>query len=312
VTDQASQPIEEVFGAAIEVEERGGARLAARITTPAEFQGPRGITHGGAVTALLVRLASLHGPDGARRDPSATPLRADVALRGELRVATPVRGVAEDAGGGDTRVRIERPGGRPIAEATVSAARPDDIAALREPVDLEETARLDDARGDEVPGTAMCLACGSENPRGLRLRLRADATHVWRRVRPPATYRTAGGRVFHAFASVLLDEIGWWLGALRSGDCGLTTALSLAWEPALPEDSPFIVLGDRRETLAAPGGRGRFWTSRAALVGASGRRVAAASVLFAASPAYRKVILEDLSWTGDTERLSRLFPRLSR
>jgi hypothetical protein len=100
-------------------------------------------------------------------------------------------------------------GERPLAEATLhreGLVQPD-VAPLRTRWAADHDTR------EKVPGTATCLACGSANPLGLGIRLRANDRFLWGAHTPSPVYRTREG-AHPALALIILDELGWWLGAL--------------------------------------------------------------------------------------------------
>lgn len=314
----------------------GERTAAARFVAPSVLQGPRDVTHGGAVAALLVEAARRHALEAGRGDLLARAIEADISLNKELRVDTDVGVVSERNADDEFAVRVERGDGQVIATARVRVAasevrdegegrealavlQADSRAPALNPAPQPHPSGAPSRGGDpgrfsdEVPGTVMCLACGLHNPVGLRLRFRVHSDFVWRRLHPPLQFCDTSGALFHAFASVALDEIGWWLGALRFGGCGLTTRLELAWDPAAAESrdsrEPLFVAGARRATERADA-RGRYWTSRASLLAPNGRTVASARVLFAGSHAYTRAMLEDLAAGSDRAAVTRIFPSL--
>lgn len=333
----APSEIESYFRGAIRVDARDARSLFARLVVPADLQGPRDVTHGGAVTTLLAELARLQAARPPRADLAAAPFVIDAAFERELRVGTEVVGRADVAGQDEIACRVERPDGTLIAKARVGPARAADLDALAEPPRAGRVAELlarasagalAGERGeragagggagaapppareaDEVPGTAMCLACGVENSRGLRFRYRATDDLVWKHLAPPPHFRAPAGAAYHGAAAIALDEIGWWLGALAFGGCGVSTRLRLVCDPRALDDAPLLVAGDRRDADPADA-KARFWTSRARIWSAAGRPAAAATVLFAGSHAYTRAMLADLAGASDAATIQRVFPRL--
>jgi len=320
----APPEIESYFRGAIRVEARDARSLSARLVVPADLQGPRDVTHGGAVTTLLAELARLQAARLPQADLAAAPFFIDAAFERELRVGTEVVGRADVAGQDEIACRVERPDGTLIAKARVGPARAADLDALAEPPRAGRVAELlaraeagalagdrreRGERADEVPGTAMCLACGVENSRGLRFRYRATDDLVWKRLALPPHFRAPAGAAYHGAAAIALDEIGWWLGALAFGGCGVSTRLRLVCDPRALDDAPLLVAGDRRDAEPADA-KARFWTSRARVWSAAGRPAAAATVLFAGSHAYTRAMLADLAGASDAATIRRVFPRL--
>ncbi|MFN0150003.1 MAG: hypothetical protein ACKVU1_04715 [bacterium] len=322
----APPPIESYFRGALRVESREANALFAHLVVPADLQGPRDVTHGGAVTTFLVELARLRAAQTSRSDPTEAPFVVDASFHKELRVETRAVARAIAADDDESECSVERDDGSPIARARVGRARQDDLAALAERAGgerlVELLARANEHRAadtrnapiperapDEVPGTAMCLSCGFANPRGLRFRYHADDAAVWKRLALPSHFLSRSRAAFHGAAAIALDEIGWWLGALAFGGCGVSTRLRVVCDPEALADSPLLIAGNRRDAAPADA-KGRFWTSRARIFNASGRCAAAATILFAGSHAYTRAMLADLADASDSAAINRVFPRL--
>jgi hypothetical protein len=259
------------------------------VSFPAELHGFPGTAHGGAVAAVFHRLALPRPPVEMRVEllrgvPTATPL----ALR---------------TGSSGTTARLAlHQGDRALAEATLrrEGLAPPDIAPLR------TRWALDHPELDEVPGTATCLACGTANPLGLGVRFWVTDRFVWRECLPPATYRTREG-THPALALILLDELGWWLGALAQQECGVTTDVRITLLGTLPF-APLLVLGDRATARTDTDPRGRYCRAAGALFGPDGTLLATAEVRFAGSRAYTRRLLEPFLATTPLETLARWFP----
>jgi len=270
---------------------RQAATDAARgvVTFPADLHGFPGTVHGGAVAAVFHRLTLPHPP---------VELRVQL-LRG-VPTATPL-GLRTGSAGATARLALTQ-GERPLAEATLrreGLARPD--VAL-----LQAQWAADHAGGDEVPGTATCLACGSANPLGLGVRFLVNDRFLWREYVPPVTYRTREG-AHPALALILLDELGWWLGALAQEECGVTTDVQVTLFESLPL-APLLVLGDRAGVRGDDDPRGRYCWTTGALFGPSGTLLATVEVRFAGSRAYTRRLVEPFLATTSLQELVRWFP----
>src|SRR5436305_154700 len=67
------------------------------------------------------------------------------------------------------------------------------------------------------------FACGTETAVGLRARLAFDADTVRGTWQPRAPRRRDDGSLAPAALTTLLDEAAFWLGALATGESGMTT-----------------------------------------------------------------------------------------
>ena len=263
-----------------------------RVAFPRDLQGFPGTVHGGAVAALFYRVTTPQPPVRIRMDllrgvPTETPLRLTTGSAGAVArvgLAHEERRLAEAE-----LVRLDPP---PAVDAAPL------VAAWRARVGEEAT----------LPRTATCLACGSANPLGLALTIRTTAHFLWCEVAPPEHYRAANGLLHPALATIGLDELGWWLGALAQGECGVTTEVVVTVLRPLPF-APVLLLADRDAIQADDDPRGRYVRARTWLLAADGRPLAVADVRFAGSPAYTKRLLQPFLETTSAESFFRIFPR---
>lgn len=279
--------IEEALHTAVAEAARGQIRV------PPDLHGFPGTAHGGAVAALFHRLALPRPPVSLRLEltcgvPTDTPLRLLTGSTGQA-----------------ARLSLAQ-GDRPLAEATLSrgavpAIDPATVASL---AGLRATAH---APHDEVPRTATCLACGAANPVGVGLRLLLNEHLVWRECTPPPGYRTRDGWTHPALAMIALDELGWWLGALAHGECGVTTEVAITLVKPIPF-APLFVVGDRRAVHADADPRGRFCRARGYLLTSDGDPLAMGEVRFAGSRAYTRRLVGPFLETTTLDRLTRIFP----
>lgn len=273
--------------AALQQAAAGAARGV--ITIPADLHGFPGTAHGGAVAAVFHRLALPRPP---------VELRVEI-LRG-VPTATPL-GLRTGSTGAIARLTLHQ-GDRPLAEATLRR----EGLALPDVAPLRARWAVDHASRDEVPGTASCLACGSANPLGLGVRFLVSDQFLWRECLPPETYRTRDG-THPALALVLLDELGWWLGALAQRECGVTTDVRITLHERLPP-GPLLVLGDRLAVGHDDDPRGRYSLTAGVLLGPEGTLLASAQVRFAGSRAYTRRLVEPFLAANPPETLARWFP----
>lgn len=260
------------------------------VTFARDFQGFPGTVHGGAVAALFYRATTPHPPVRLRMElvrgvPAETPLRLTTGSAGAVaRLA-----LAQDD--------------RPLAGAELARG---ELAPV-DPQPLLAAWDTRDRAAAELPGTATCLACGSANPLGLGIRFLADDRLLWREYGPRESYRAADGSLHPALATILLDELGWWLGALAQRECGVTTEVSISVFRPLPF-VPLLVLGDRAGVRPDDDPRGRYVRAQGLLLTTDGTLLAACEVRFAGSAAYTRRLLQPFLETTDPEVLFRLFP----
>ncbi len=271
--------------------EASGDASRGEVSFPHDLHGFPGTVHGGAVAALFYRLALPEPPVHLRMD-----LRREVPTGTALRLGTGRVGV-------DARLALDH-GGRRLAEATLSRSEVPRIDPG--PVTGAWTSRQ--GSPEEIPGTATCLACGSANPLGLRVRFLFNDRLLWSEYTPPASYRTGEGSIHPALAMIMLDELGWWLGALAQGECGVTSELTIT-VVRHPPFGPLLALVDRAAVRPVGDSRGRYCHASGYLFSAKGGLVAAGAVRFAGSRAYTRRLLEPFLETTDAATVTRLFPR---
>jgi hypothetical protein len=299
----SDQPMEGYFRDLIRVEARGADGLRATVTFPPELQGPPATGHGGGVTAMLFELLRLLAGEQGGEARIGRPVRIETTIHHAVPLEEPLRGeVARDDEAWVSRLLR---GDRLMADARIRPA----VERLRGPSE-EERRRWQSAMtgGFELPGYQYCLACGLENPRGVHVRFDCSNALVWKRLTPRPLFACADGSLFHAFLTVVCDEMGWWLGALRQGECGLSSRVTVWLGGSMTAGTPLLVLGPR-DTVASTDPKGRLWQTRSLVVGPDWSPVAAAEVQFAGSRAFTKTMLPLFLPASDPTSLSRAFPR---
>ena len=262
------------------------------LTLPHDFQGWPHIAHGGGVLACLTALARPVLPDGG-------PVLASVKLHRSVDLERPLGWtlVPQDAGVSLTLGQHERL----LAEARVETLPVEDsvpAAALLTPAGSEVPA---------VPGNTGCLACGSKNPIGLQIRFHYDEQTVWKVYQPRPPYRRADGSLTPYFHFIVLDEIGWWLGVLSAGECGLTSEITVRVLRPVAFDTPLLIHG-ARASVTPEDDRGRLWRVEAT-VSTDGQLVAVGSVRFAGTRGFTKRLIPGFLAASRPEEVRRLFPQ---
>lgn len=297
------ESMEEYLRSRLKVELLKLDRLRAVATIPPDLQGPPAAGHGGGTTALLLEMARMVAGERGGEAVLPRPLVIDVSLHHEMPLDTPVRAEVEPAATGWS-CRLTR-ADRLIAEATVSPG-----AGALEPPPSEVRQRWADRQGPGlvVPRYEWCLGCGLRNPRGAQTRFVYDQDFMWQELAPQDHFRCADGALAYAFACIVTDELGWWMGALRQGECGLSSRVRLTLGGAVRHAGRLLALGDRR-AVSPVGAKGRVWATRAMLLTEDWRPVAAADVQFSGSRAFTRDMLPLFVSEEGGESLRRAFPR---
>jgi hypothetical protein len=276
--------IEDAFRRALAEAPRG------RVAFPRDFQGFPGTVHGGAVAGLFYRVTT-----------PRPPARLVMGLAHGVPTET---ALTLETGSAGARARLALvQGDRRLAEAELTR---EDVPPV-DPAPTLAAWRTGHEAGTTLPGTATCLACGSDNPLGLGVRFRVNARFLWHHYTPRESYRAADGSVHAALVPIMLDELGWWLGALAQGECGVTTEIAVSVFRRLPF-APLLVVGDRAAVRRDEDPRGRYARAEGFLLGEDGALLAHGAVRFAGSRAYTRRLLEPFLETTDAEILYGFFP----
>ena len=127
---------------------------------------------------------------------------------------------------------------------------------------------------------------------------------------PPPPFRARDGSLALAYLCIVADELGWWLGALRQGECGLTSRLVVALGAPVRFGTALLAVG-RRSDVRSADPKGRFWETSCCVVTKAGHTVAQAAVQFAGSRAFSKAMLPGFI-ADDAAALRQAFPRYAR
>jgi len=283
------------------------------------FQGLPDTAHGGSVLAAFDALAGLSAPRDVsgvyhRRVPLDTPLRltaghADgvrtfvlsdddaVLVDGRVAPAADAAGAGADPFGDPSLLGVV---GRDAGDAAVAGS----IASV-----VDEGIRP--APAHALPISRTCFVCGIDNPLGLLARLEFDGAEVRGTWQPRAAFRTAEGAVATVALTTLLDEAAFWLGALATGEAGMTTDLRVRLHATAPFGTALRVRGARAAVRPSPDdGRYRETTVVASTV--DGRPVASARITFVAVRGAARRLVGGLLALNDSAVLRRVFPAYAR
>ena len=273
---------------------RDAAGAHGQLTFPPLFQGFPEAAHGGGLLAAFDRVARACVPElGVPRHLAAKILRGL-----PLETSLPL-----DASRRDTSVRLTLSrGAKSLAEATVEmGSRTGDGSSFSAWTERRGTHWV-------APTTRGCLACGSENPLGCRLHLAFDDRWLWCEHRPRDPFRLPDGSLDVALFPIILDEIGWWLGALRTGEAGVTAEVAVTiHRHDVAFGDPLVLLGDY-STVTSADGKGHFWRTEGGVFDAHGTLLASARVTYAASRIYSKRLIPALLALNPAESVRRVFP----
>jgi hypothetical protein len=253
------------------------------LTLDPRMSGLPDAAHGGTVLAAFHALTNGAGPLHVRGT-----YRRRVPLGTALRLT-----LTKDHG--DTACRLFDDTGGVLVDGGVRPASDTPPAPTRQ----------GDA-GDPLPLASTCLACGVDNALGLKAQLLFDDERVWTRWTPRETAARNDGSLAPIALTTLLDEAAFWLGALASGESGMTTELAVTIYREIAFGEPVVVTGARGRTRAREDGR--YWDTEIAAADTSGEIIASARIVFVAvRGAARRLITGFLS-RSTPEILRRIFP----
>jgi hypothetical protein len=263
------------------VEGEGAERV---LTLDPLFQGLPDTAHGGSVLAAFDAVAALAGPRALhghylRRVPLGVALR--------LRV---------DRGAGACALELAAEGGVLVTGRVAGASA---VAAGGAAPPAADAPVLPISRG--------CFACGVDNAAGLRVRLRADDAAVGGTWTPTPGFLVPDGTVAPLALTTLLDETAFWLGALATGESGMTTELRVTLHGPAGGDGALTVAGARAAVRARPDD-GRYWDTTIAARDGSGRLVATAAITFVAIRGAARRLAAGMLAINAPETLRRVFP----
>jgi hypothetical protein len=296
------QPMEEYFRDRVRIEARGPEGMQATVTLTPDLQGPPEAGHGGGVTGMLFELVRLFHGDCGNEVRVPRPVKIEAILHREVPLQVPLQATVVPVQGGWVS-RILR-GERLVAEAGV---RPMTEPLAPPAPELRGQWERSRREAHAVPGYEFCLACGLRNPRGVQVRFDYNDQVVWKRLVPQPHFRCADGSLFPGYLCIVGDEIGWWLGALRQGECGLSNRVTVCLGAPVAHDVPLLILG-ARSAVTTSDPKGRVWQTRAAIMTPDWQPVATTEVQFAGSRAFTKLMLPGFVPGGDRAAVERVFP----
>ena len=161
-----------------------------------------------------------------------------------------------------------------------------------------------------LPVSRTCFACGTDNDLGLRARLGFDDDTVGATWEPREPFRRADGTLAPAALTTLLDEAAFWLGALATGESGMTTELRVSLHRPAPFGAVITVSGAR--AAVRPRGDDPRYQETSIVAYADGRLVATARIVFVAVRGAARRLVAGMLSMNDPACVQRVFPAYTR
>ena len=253
------------------------------LTLDRAFQGLPDTAHGGSVLAIFDALA---GATGARQVVGVYRRRVPL----EVPLALAVRRDGDGA-------RFALTEGRAIL-VEGSVARAD--------ADVAEAARLA-GTGHPLPTSHTCFACGTKNEIGLRLALAFDERSVAGEYLAGERFRNPDGTVAPVVLTTLLDEVAFWLGALATGEAGMTTELRVRLHRPVAFGTRLTVSGLRARVRPREDDP-RYWQTETAVHDDRGAPVASARITFVAVRGAARRLAIGMLAMNPADVVRRVFP----
>ncbi len=276
-----------------------GEQGQGQVTLPPLLQGYSGNGQGGGLATLAWELARPLTPQEF-----TYPVRVVLRILRSVEVQVPL-GVSavRDPTSSACEVTLTREG-RALAEARVQWGP--GVQVTESPT--EDFARLAKTTAPwGTAHTAMCLGCGVRNPIGLQARFQYDDTAMWHLHRPGPALAWGAAQCYPGAMFVGLDELAWWLGALRMAEAGVTTEITITLLASQPFDEPVLFAGSRARVVSADP-RDRIWRVGAWALSVRGHPLAHADVRFAGSRVYTKRVIPSFLETSPREVVQQIFP----
>lgn len=269
------------------IEARGNQLI---LTLDPAFQGLPDTAHGGSVLAAFDALAGC-----------APPREVAGLYRKRVPLATPLALAVNHADTTCTFVLSD--GAIVLVDGRVAPVADREVKRLVE----------DEAPPGAVyplPVSRACFACGTDNPLGLRVQLEFDDREVRGRWRPREPLRAADGTLATAALTTLADEAAFWLGALATGESGMTTDLRVTLHRAVPFGGALTVTGARASAL--PQADRRYWDTEVVVRTDDGAVIASASITFVAVRGAARRLVNGMLAINEPTVVGRVFPAYAR
>jgi len=161
-----------------------------------------------------------------------------------------------------------------------------------------------------LPVSRTCFACGTDSDLGLRARLGFDDDTVGGAWQPRPPFRRADSSLAPAALTTLLDEAAFWLGALATGESGMTTELRVSLHRPAPFGAVVTVSGSR--AAVRPRGDDPRYQETSIVAWANGEVVATARITFVAVRGAARRLVTGMLAMNDPACVQRVFPAYTR
>ncbi|MGH7310321.1 MAG: PaaI family thioesterase [Candidatus Rokuibacteriota bacterium] len=257
------------------------------LTLDPAFQGLPDTAHGGSVLAAFCLLAE-PGP----------PLEMQGLYRKRVPLGMPLRLRVDHADDERVECRLLEAGDTTLVAGCIRRCGAD----MPSPARVGRT-----MAADPLPVSSTCFACGVDNRLGLGVRLSQDDDAVWGRWPARENFCTPDGALAPVALTALLDETAFWLGALASGESGMTTELVVRLRGRVPF-GPAITVGGRRDAVRPRPDDPRYWDTAVTAWDADGRVVAEAAITFVAVRGSARRLAAWLLRVNSPQVVRRVFP----
>ncbi|HKQ66599.1 MAG TPA: PaaI family thioesterase [Methylomirabilota bacterium] len=304
------------------------------LTLDPALQGLPETAHGGSVLAVFDALAGVTAPRAVsgtyrRRVPLGLPLtlrrgrddsvetfslcdQSDAVLvdgRVALLAADAVDDALSRSGGGGGPLRGPVLSGLNRSDARTSNSR-EVASVVRAAAPRPLPTDVHDASAHPLPVSRACFACGKDNALGLRATLEFDADAVRAEWQPRPAFRRADGTLAPAALTTLLDEAAFWLGALATGESGMTTELRVSLHRPAPFDATLTVAGAR--AAVRPREDDARYQDTEIVARAGDQVVATARITFVVVRGAARRLVNGMLAINDPECVRRVFPAYTR
>ncbi len=142
------------------------------------------------------------------------------------------------------------------------------------------------------------------------MQLEFDDREVRGRWRPREPFQAADGTLATAALTTLADEAAFWLGALATGESGMTTDLRVTLHRAAPFGGAIMVTGAR--AAARPQADRRYWDTEVVVRADDGAAIASASITFVAVRGAARRLVNGMLAINEPTVVGRVFPAYAR